>query len=214
MFQKNNEISLFNKKIFKKLKILRKNPETKIGLIIGRSDNEQLPSKKGWIWVSLSLEKHRILSTKRFHIKGDINTKRLQSNLKKIGFDVVIVDWSTIKFIYTPWVTLKSFLKIDDKSILITELITGISYPTFGPWKYKPYGFDVQENIIETNPNWTKLEREEHIKKFEHATIKYLKTLFNKVKYKEIKEYPTREGMIRHQEVYKILKMTKPNYFL
>jgi hypothetical protein len=63
-------------------------------------------------------------------------------------------------------------------------------------------------------PNWTKFEREEHIKKFEHATIEYLKTLFNKVEYKKRKEYPTREGMIRRQEVYKFLKMTKPNYFL
>jgi hypothetical protein len=214
MFQRNNEFPSSQKAIFKRLKILRENSETKIGLIIGRSDNEQLPSKKGWIWVSLSLEKRIILPTKRFHIKGDINTKALQSNLKKIGFDVVIVDWSTIKFIYTPWITLKSFLKIDDKSILITELITGISYPTFGSWKYKPYGFDIQENIIEMKPNWTKFEREEHIKKFEHATIEYLKTLFNKVEYKKRKEYPTREGMIRRQEVYKFLKMTKPNYFL
>ena len=214
MFQINNEFPSSQKALFKKLKILRKNPETKIGLIIGRSDNEPLPSKKGWIWISLSLEKRKIFSTKRFHIKGDINTKGLQSNLKKIGFDVVIVDWSTIKFIHTPWVTLKSFLKMDDKSLLITELITGISFPTFGSWKYKPYGFDVQENIIETKPNWTKFEREEHIKKFEHATIEYLKTLFNKVKYKEITDYPTREDMRDHQKVYKILKMTKPNYFL
>lgn len=197
--------------IFKELQKLSKESKKKMGLVIGRSDVEPLPSEEGWIWASFDIEKRKKKLADRYHIAGEnINILPWNVRLGLIGFDKVIVDWSTLKFFRKPWDLLHSFLKKNDESQLITELITGISYPTFGSWKHEPNGFDIQENIIETKPNWTKFEREEHIKKFEHATIKYLSALFYKVDYIKNEVYPTREYMNHHQKVDKFLIMTKP----
>lgn len=105
---------------------------------------------------------------------------------------------------------LHSFLKEKDKSQLITEFTTGSFYISRGFWTTGSNGFNVKRNILEMNYDWTDDEREEQIKKYEDATIKYLSTLFHKVDYIKNEIYPTRECMNHHQKVNKFLIMTNP----
>ena len=148
--------------IIMKLKKLR--DKNKMGLIIGRPDTEPIINEKGWIWVSFDIQNREIKPPTRYHIAGeDINENIWPLRLgKAVGFDKVVVDWSTLKFIQTPWTQLHQILKNNNESQLITELTTGLFLlrPTGRNgtvWKIDPKGYDVYKNILEMNENWKKL---------------------------------------------------------
>ena len=216
-------LSIYDKinHIIENLKIERKNGN-KLGLIIGRKDNEYIPTESGWIWISLDFQESKEFTSNRYHFKIDVNDKKWNSaiieNLK--GFDKVVVDWSTIFVINKPvWVNLKKLLKKDKNSKLIAELlvkcITYCNDKQFNDlsendgWRD---GINVKNNCYTNKIKWClSEEKKENQKiKFEKETIIYLKNLFEDIEIFNNKQYPTRENMNHYKISTKFLIMTNP----
>ncbi len=208
--EKKEEKSQDNDEIVRKLRKLKN--KKKMGLIIGRSDSEPFTeptiNKHGWIWVSLDKQKRDKKIPDRFHLANvDINNwqwqLRLGSGKRGIGFDKVIVDWATLRYIKSPWKTLYNLLEKKKTSQLITELIVSASFARelYGPRK----SINVNDNLFQYSNEMTEDEKKDHKKKYEKQTIEYLKTLFHTVEVKENQAYPTRQKIVE-----KFLIMTGP----
>tara|TARA_B100002049_G_scaffold236116_1_gene221982 strand:+ start:227 stop:1267 length:1041 start_codon:yes stop_codon:yes gene_type:complete len=125
------------------LKINNRNSKKKYGLIIGRSFEEELHKEEGWVWVSLDRDdlllrknnpkvrtnnnKYNKSIQSPYHIFKDMNDSKMHTILSKIGFDKVIVDFSTIKFLRSDqinhfiWEYLHKLLNKHKDSKLIVE---------------------------------------------------------------------------------------------
>ena len=62
--------------IIENLKVERINGN-KLGLIIGRKDDEYIPNELGWIWISLDFQERKDYSSNRYHFKIDVNKPRI-----------------------------------------------------------------------------------------------------------------------------------------
>lgn len=165
----------------------------KVGLVIGRIDEEPLPSEEGWVWVSLDIEPRKIIPPTRLHLVMDINEPQHQKKLQNL-FNKVVVDASVLKFLHNkPWERLRTLLQPLPESTLITVLqkeMHGISTP------YKEFSSSVEDAFFVYN--YTLLGNEDEIKKLEgefiQATQKYLEKLFTLVEIKRNEQYPTRSA--------------------
>ena len=206
--EKKEEKSQDNDEIVRKLRKLKN--KKKMGLIIGRSDSEPFTeptiNKHGWIWVSLDKQKRDKKIPDRFHLANvDINNwqwqLKLGSGKRGIGFDKVIVDWATLRYIKSPWKTLYNLLEKKNTSQLITELIISASVQPFGTHE----SININDNLYQFTRKMNENQKKDHIKKYETQTIEYLKTLFHTVEVKENQAYPTRQKIVE-----KFLIMTGP----
>lgn len=121
----------------------RKNPNLKIGLLIGRTPPESLPQEKNWLWVSgdfslgyCSGNCSGQMSPKRIHLKMDFAKDSEEMRTIANLFNKVIVDYSTLKALQDVY-HLPSLLKKEKESTLIFGCYSTRNLLTLPPCKDK-----------------------------------------------------------------------------
>lgn len=181
------------------------NQGKKLGLFIGRTAKEALPSEEeeqDMIWASLDVEMGSIPLEGRIHLKMDCND---ESSMKKIShlFDKVVLDLSVLKFLHEdPWRRLGKLLKKEKEATLITEATGKIS---IGNKNDKSYEGAVCFTLEEYKQSELKIQI---LQKANFESEKYLKTIFEDVKLVEGENYPYKNE-INHSYPYFILKDPK-----
>lgn len=97
----------------------------KVGVFVGKQDEEPIPKEKGWLWVSLDCAMQKALDLDRPHLKIDVNTPAI--DLLYQLCNKVVVDISVIKFFDTIWEPLHSMLSPEADSELMVEALSGIN---------------------------------------------------------------------------------------
>lgn len=97
----------------------------KVGIFLGRVNNQDLPAEQGWKWFSLDNEM-KDEGQKDHHLQMDFNNEGQMSKIHHL-FNKAVVDRSTIKCFDYPWPTLHQLLEDKPESELITEGSANIS---------------------------------------------------------------------------------------
>lgn len=100
---------------------------SKLGIFVGRNDDQSIPNEEGWTWCSLDrAPTQNGLAENRLHLRMSFND---EDEMKKIQgiFDKVVLDRSVIKFMDDPWITLKNLLVLKPHAELVTESWAGVA---------------------------------------------------------------------------------------
>lgn len=95
----------------------------KVGIVLGRGNQQSVPEEAGWKWFSLDESCHGDENLDR-HLHMNFNNLYDLPEFDQV-FDKVIVDYSTIKFFNNPWVRLNKLLVKREDSELIVESYSG-----------------------------------------------------------------------------------------
>ena len=186
-----------NDKVIQVIKQAREK-EKKIKLIIGRTSSEPLPKENNTLFVSLDIKKDAYSYSdvkKRLHLCMDIDKSANINRLQNL-FDEVIVDYSTLKYISKPWVSLKPLLDPSSQSKLITEIpniIFGVEPSKTIPSNWKEQGIIYISKQLMINPDLSVM-KDNFIQKKQNEIEGYLGNLFHSVKRIDNKPYPTRNN--------------------
>ncbi len=112
--------------VITQLQQAQKEGEFKLGLFVGRSQDETIPQEEGWLWCSLDSKEITSSLHKRLHLCMDFNDQEEMQKIQRL-FDKVVSDFSVLKFFRSPWKTLKSLLANKPDAELVAEGWAGFS---------------------------------------------------------------------------------------
>lgn len=182
----------------------------KLGLFIGRTAKESLPSEdedKNITWISLDKDMGSVPIAGRIHLTMNFND---EVSMKKISnlFDKVVLDLSVLKFFdEDPWRHLGRLLKKDHNATLITEA-TGYTGLLIGREKAEDkYYMGAISFTLEEHRN--KELKDQALLKAYREIEKYLQTIFSDVQLIEGKTYPYKTEYSLENNPHFILKGPK-----
>jgi hypothetical protein len=95
----------------------------KVGIFVGRREEQSIPNEQGWLWCSLDHALENPLPG-RLHFSMDFNDSNAMQQIQGL-FDKVVLDISTLRSLNDPWLTLKNLVVHEPHAEIIAESLPG-----------------------------------------------------------------------------------------